>query len=362
MASSEAADVNVPAEVATMLLSSRVTPNVMKKDVGVVLIRTLFQMELKVELSLTAGIANAFCKWRMAASLLRERQAMQVAEKNDKPEKESSLWHMTAGTSPDGSQQEGDTKEMRVSETEEDANLVVEKGPGFETSILALDALYNQLTRETKSMQKKLEELREHEENGEGFEKAGNEGKLLLSVMYMRLSMKRQLRRAFDTWFFTHVRRSNSLMNVKKLGTSLTLESHKTATRQFNIASKLEQNETVGNAIECSHAFFRWKFAVVKVILQEERSNGEQDRKKLFKALRDLKALLHGKIRQNKSITDSSRTSGDKLARRINQLHSSLSQADALNGTLSGLVDREGAGEKVAINQSSSQFLLPQRR
>ena len=98
MASSEAADVNLAAEVATTLLSSRVTPNVMKKDVGVVLIRTLFQMELKVELSLTAGIANAFCKWRMATSFLRERQAMQVAEENDKQEKESSLWHMTAGT------------------------------------------------------------------------------------------------------------------------------------------------------------------------------------------------------------------------------------------------------------------------
>jgi hypothetical protein len=337
---------NNECNTAALLLSSRVIPNVMKKDVGVILIRTLFQMEMKMELSMAAGLANAFCKWKLATSILCERQAMKSATGDEEG-------HLTVGTSADkgdsGASQRDGENPMNELETN---SLEVERQPGFETSVLALDALYARLISETESMQKKLEELREDEEGGVGFEKAAGEGKVLLSIIYMRQSMKRQLRRAFDKWFFTHVRKSTSLANVKKLGTSLTLETHKTSTRQFHVARKLEQNETVGNAIECSHAFFRWKFAIVKVILQEERHNGERDRKKLFKALRELKALLYGKIRRNKAITNSSCISGDKLGRRINHLHSTLNQAKGLSKALTDLIDHEGTGEKVVLKQA----------
>ena len=190
-------------------------------------------------------------------------------------------------------------------------------------------------------MQAKLEDPEREEIDKEGFLKVQNDGRLLISIMYMRQSMKRQLRRAFDTWFFVHVRCSNSHAKLKKLGTALALQKHKTSTRHFHIQTKLEQNETVGNAIECSHAFFRWKIATVKGILQEERSNGENDRTKLFVALRELKATLYSKIKRNKAITEASRSSGGKLARQINQLHCSLSQANELNNTLEDLIDGE---------------------
>ena len=88
---------------------------------------------------------------------------------------------------------------------------------------------------------------------------------------------------------------------VKKLLTSLNLESQKTATRQFHIEDKLTQNDTVSNAIECSHAFSHWKMKVVKEILSEERRRGEEERKSLLAAFRGLKSRLYIKNHENKA-------------------------------------------------------------
>lgn len=330
----------------TLFSSRSPTPlNVMKKDTGTILIKSLFTMELKLELSIMSGLQNSFCKWKLMTSLLRQRETPGVEEDD-----ESSFWHTASGSG--SGQPKESSVDSPIAVDGYDNDDIGSDGDGasgdpgkrtrFEASVHTLRTIYDQLHSETKSMQTKLEELRQQEEDGEGFVKAQNEGKLLISVMYMRQSMKRQLRRAFDTWFFVNIRKSNSLTNVKKMGTALTMETHKTATRQFHIKSKLEQNETVGKAIECSHAFFRWKFATVKGILQEERSNGEKDRKKLFAALRELKAIFHGKIRRNKAITDASRSSGEKLAKQLNKLHTSLKQANGLNGTLFGLIDESG--------------------
>ena len=59
-------------EPITNPISSRtsITLNVMKKDVGMTLIKALFAMELKLELSIVSRLQKAFCKWKLTTSLL----------------------------------------------------------------------------------------------------------------------------------------------------------------------------------------------------------------------------------------------------------------------------------------------------
>jgi hypothetical protein len=332
----------------------------MKKDVGKVIIKALFKMELNIELSARASTTKSFFHWKLSTALRREREggsdpnadveaaaaaavaaSAEIEEKNrDTQSRGASIGSAAAAAHDAHSGGGGTTAPPPIAMTP------------FEAAMASLRAAYAKLTSHTGQVRNNLATLRQTEVRGEGFVSAGNESKVLVALMFLRQALIRKMRRAFDRWFFLHIRKANSVLNNKKLVTTLTLDRHKAATRLFHIDSKLQQNDTVGKAIECSHAFFRWKIAVVREILQEERENGEKDRRKLYGALRQLKAVCYDKIRKNKTTTHASRVSGSSLARKVGQLHTMLGGARTLNELINDTLVIDGAeAERVRMDQ-----------
>jgi hypothetical protein len=324
----------------------------MKKDVGKVIIKALFKMELSIELSARASTTKSFFHWKLSTALRREREggsdpnadveaAAEIEEKKRNTQSRGTSVAPAAAAVHDAHSGGGGTT----------APHPIVMAP-FEAAMASLRAGYAKLTSHTGQVRNNLAALRQTEVLGEGFTSAGNESKMLVSLMFLRQALKRKMRRAFDRWFFLHIRLANSTLNNKKLVTTLTLDKHKAATRLFHIDSKLQQNDSVGKAIECSHAFFRWKIAVVREILQEERDNGEKDRRKLYGALHQLKAVCYAKIRKNKTTTHKSRVSGTNLATKVGQLHTMLGGARTLNELINDTLVIDGAeAERVEQQQ-----------
>ena len=305
--------------------------NVFKKDVGKVLISTVFNIELAVEKRMISMIQKSFCLWKLKVMNAKASDAMKaVQDANDARDAKvrQSISLRSMPTSKSVSAKRRGTTMHAVPLTDA---LDTNRHQTIDSASSTLRSIYVHLTAESEKYHTMLSDLHDHSKTEKEFREAARNGKVLMLVVFLRQAVKRKLRWGFDKWYFVRIRKAKSEAKVKKLFTSLNLESQKTATRQFHIEAKLEQNETVSNAIECSHAFSHWKMMVVKDILSEERQRGEAERRSLMSAFRGLKTQLHVKNHQNKAALAKALAQGKQLSKCLSHLHTSLGEAHSLN-------------------------------
>ncbi len=323
--------------------SSVITVNVFKKSVGKVLISTLFKLELNLEKRLISKQQKAFSLWKLkvmnakavdAASADKAEKLIQDAQKAK--ERQSVALRSIPRSKSVSAKRSASTIQEHLTDA-----LDVDRHTTIDSVSSTLRSIYIYLTAETEKFHTKLSDLHDQSQTEMVFRDASREAKILVLVVFLRQAMKRKLKWGFDRWYFVQIRKARSEARVKQLLTSLNLESQKTATRQFHIEAKLAQNDTVSNAIECSHAFSHWKMKVVKDILNEERRRGEVERKSLLTAFRSLKSQLHVKNHKNKAAISKSLAQGKKLSKSLSQLHASLLEARGLVETTSEVI---GAG------------------
>ena len=313
--------------------------NVLKKEIGVPLIVILFNMERYCEQREIVSKQRAFSWWKLMSDHIKSMETVQALQ-NEQESKASFL-----GSLPKVGRRTSLLQEHLSDPRDIDRHTTIDSVSS------TLRSTYVHLTAESEIYHTKLSELHDHAKTEQQFKDAAKRAKLMMVTVFLRQSLKRKLRWGFDKWHFKHIRMAKSEAKVKKLFTSLNLESQKTATRQFHIEDKLVQNETVSNAIECSHAFSHWKMRVVKAILQEERERGEMERRKLLVAFRELKTLLHHKNLREKVALSRAVSNGKQLSGGLQQLYQSLREADSLNRDITKAIGKGAVAESdTAVN------------
>jgi len=164
--------------------------------------------------------------------------------------------------------------------------------------------------------------------------------------VWIKQSFRRKLENAFHTWTWM-CRAAKDVKMQRHRSMLLVQEQQQLHAKEFKIKSLMHHNSELNNAIQCSHAFFRWKIWSIHETYSIESRRAEEHRKKIYDSLRDLKAALLKQIHESKQGLSVRLAAGHDFQDSLVRVQTSVAEAASLTASINDSC--EGGSQVVLV-------------
>ena len=197
----------------------------------------------------------------------------------------------------------------------------------------------------------------EHVLNTDEVRKLRARGSVRLLAVYMKQCVRRKLEFGFHHWLWI-TSRVLSRRHLSRDAMVTAQEHQNVLAKEFQLDSMLAVNATLTNAIQCSHAFFRWKIRITKMIFIEERESEAKSQRSLFMELRHLKKGMFQKNAENKKLLAAAIGEGKEVNKNLYRVQAAMRSACELSSAINALCVN---GKEVPILAPSVQHTAKER-